>query len=78
MNASFKGNVTASDRRVLFTKWVGLAWKVVCRDPKETAVRSFVRCGVTLSIDGISRRRGHLSFTLRQAWESEAFSQNDD
>ena len=52
MNASLKGNVTASDRRVLFTKWVGLAWKAVCRDLKETVVRSFVRCGVTLSIDG--------------------------
>ena len=52
MDAFLKGNVTASDRRVLFAKWIGLAWHDVCRDLKETVVRSFVKCGITLPIDG--------------------------
>ena len=52
LDAFLKGNVTASDRRVLFTKWVGLAWKDVCRDLEETVVCSFFKCGITIPIDG--------------------------
>ena len=52
MDAFLKGNVTASDVSVLFTKWVGLSWQDICRDLKETVLRSYVKCGFTLNIDG--------------------------
>ena len=52
MDAFLKGNGTAFDQRVLFAKWVGLAWQDVCRYLKETVVRSCVKCGITLPIDG--------------------------
>ena len=36
------GKVTAGDRRVLFTKWVGTAWQETSRRLKDTVIRSFV------------------------------------
>ena len=46
------GKLTADDRRILFTKWVGQPWqKTSCR-LKDTVVRSFVKCGIALPISG--------------------------
>ena len=44
------GKVTAGDRRVLFTKWVGTAWQETSRRLKDTVIRSFVKCGISLPI----------------------------
>ena len=46
------GKVTASDRRILFTKWVGQAWQETSRRLKETVIRSFVKCGIALPTSG--------------------------
>ena len=44
--------VSAGDRRVLFTKWVGKAWHEISRRLKDTVIRSFVKCGIALPISG--------------------------
>ena len=46
------GKVTAGDRRVLFTEWVGTAWQETSRRLKDTVIRSFVKCGISLPISG--------------------------
>ena len=52
LDAYVKGDINASARRVLFTKWVGQAWEEVSAD-KEMIVRSFKKCGIALAIDGL-------------------------
>ena len=44
------GKVTADDRRVLFTKWVGTAWQENSRLLKDTVIHSFVECEISLPI----------------------------
>ena len=44
------GKVTAGDQRVLFTKWVGTASQETSRRLKDTVIRSFVKCGISLPI----------------------------
>ena len=38
-----EGKLTASDKRVLTTKWVGDAWSGI-KEEKEMIMRSFVKC----------------------------------
>ena len=45
------GKINASERRVLFTKWVGKAWEDVS-SKVEMVVRSFRKCGISVAIDG--------------------------
>ena len=55
--------LSASQRRILMTKWVGQAWKKIST-MKESIIRSFKKCGFSVgrngsenaqvSIDGIS------------------------
>ena len=54
------GEVTAGQRRVLFTKWVGQAWKETSAKLKETVVNVFVKCGIALPIDGSRDGEIHL------------------
>ena len=45
--------MTASDRRILFTKWVGQAWQETSRRLKETVIsHSFVKCSIALPTSG--------------------------
>ena len=44
--------VSAVDRHVLFTKWVGMAWQETSRWMKDTVIGSFVKCGIALPISG--------------------------
>ena len=46
------GTVTASERRILFTKWTGQAWPDVSGRRRDTIVRSFVKCGIALPTSG--------------------------
>ena len=41
------GKVGAGDRRVLFTNWQETSLRL-----KDTVIRSFVNCGITLPISG--------------------------
>ena len=43
--------LTASERRVLTTKWVGNAWEKLSEN-KDMIIRSFVKCGITNNLDG--------------------------
>ena len=46
-----EGKLTASDRRVLLTKWVGRPWQEVSQN-KDAIVRSFKKCGISLDLSG--------------------------
>ena len=46
-----EGKITASQRRVLITKWVGQAWAEVCAN-KDMIYRAFQKCGISVPIDG--------------------------
>ena len=46
-----RGKITASERRVLFTKWVGQAWEEVSAK-KDMVQRSFMKTGIAMAIDG--------------------------
>ena len=46
-----ESKLSAWQRRVLLTKWVREAWKEINRN-KETVIRSFKKCGVSLTLDG--------------------------
>ena len=43
--------INASERRVLFTKWVGEAWKEISSN-KDMIIKSFRVCGISLAVDG--------------------------
>ena len=44
------GKITASQRRVFITKWVGTAWSEMSK--KEDMIsRSFKKCGITRALD---------------------------
>ena len=45
------GKISASERRILFTKWVGQAWEELSVN-KDMIVRSFEKCGISVPIDG--------------------------
>ena len=45
------GKFTASERRVLLSKWIGEAWEKVCTKP-ELITRGFRKCGISIAVDG--------------------------
>ena len=50
-----QGKITASERRVLISQWVGQAWEDLCHLHKDTIVRSLRKCGISLpNIEGVS------------------------
>ena len=51
LNLYVENKMTASQRRVLITKWVGQAWDEVSAK-KEMIKRAFVKCGISVPIDG--------------------------
>ena len=59
------GKVSAGDRGVLFTKWVGTAWQETSRRLKDTVIRSFVKCGIALPISGL------LDYRMRESADVE-------
>ena len=51
LNDYVTGKISASDRRVLFTKWVGQSWADLSTNQQMT-IRSFEKCGISVPIDG--------------------------
>ena len=51
MNSYMEGRINASERRVLFTKWVGAAWEELS-SKTDMIVRSFEKCGISVAPDG--------------------------
>ena len=54
-----EGKISASGRRVLVTKWVGKAWIEVGSNC-DMVVRSFKKCGISLSLDGSENGEIHI------------------
>ena len=46
-----EGKLSASQRRILMTKWVSQAWKKIS-GMKESIRRSFKICGLSVALDG--------------------------
>ena len=46
-----EGKLSASQQRILVTKWVGRAWKKII-GMKESIIRSFKKCGFSVAVDG--------------------------
>ena len=52
LNAWVMGKISASERRVLMTKWIGSAWSIFCTEYQEAIKASFIKCGIVVPIDG--------------------------
>lgn len=48
MKSFLKENIKASDRKVLFAKWIGQAWQQSARCQQEAVARLFVKCRITV------------------------------
>lgn len=46
-----EGKISASQRRVLISRWVGEAWTEVCSN-KEIICHALEKCGISVPIDG--------------------------
>ena len=51
--------ISASERRVLVTKWDGKAWTEVGSN-RDMVVRSFKKCGISLYLDGSENGEIHI------------------
>ena len=51
VEAYLRGEINASQRCILLTKWIGQAWEEVSSN-KEMVQRSFKKCGIAVAIDG--------------------------
>ena len=51
VNDYLHGNFTASECRILLTKWIGQAWEEVSAN-KDTVVSGLKKCGISVAIDG--------------------------
>ena len=54
-----EGKISASEHRVLLTKWVGNAWDEVCSN-KEMLQRSFKKCVINIKEDGSKNALVHI------------------
>ena len=54
-----RGEINASERRILFTKWVGEAWERLSAK-KEMIIRAFRKCGISVAIDGSEDTEIHI------------------
>ena len=53
----FGGKISASERRVLMTKWCGEAWESTSR---SSVVRGFKKCGLSTNVDGSENQEVHI------------------
>ena len=75
--------ISAFERRVLVTKWVGKAWTEVGSN-RNIVVRSFKKCGISLSLDGSENEEIHIESieeyelpTANEITESELDSESE-
>ena len=54
-----EGKISAPERRLLVTKWVGKVWTQVDSN-RDMVVRSFKKCGISLSLDGSKNGEIHI------------------
>ena len=44
--------ISASERRILMTNWIGTTWERFCQNYKDAIRASFIKYGIALPIDG--------------------------
>lgn len=59
LEAYVNSSVTASSRRLLFTKWIGQAWEEVSAK-KDMIIRSFRKTGIAVAVDGSEDAEIHI------------------
>ena len=73
LDAWVLGKISATERRILMTSWIGAAWERFCYDYKDAIRASFIKCGIALPIDGsqdaLINIRGLDSYTI-PPWQS--------
>ena len=57
LNAWQNGKVSAGERRILFTKWLGEAWEDYTENHADEIFNAFQRCGMCNAIDGSENYR---------------------
>ena len=51
------GKISASERRILMTKWRGKAWENISR---SSVLRGFKKCGLSTDVDGSENQEVHI------------------
>ena len=59
LDGYLNGKITAGERRVLLSKWVGEAWEELSKN-KDMIERSFKKCGISVAADGSEDFEIHL------------------
>ena len=76
-----EGKISASQRRVLISTWVGEAWNEVCLN-REMIRRAFEKCGISVPIDGSKDKliniRGLTNYTVDPVQEEGLFELDSD
>ena len=62
-----EGKISASEKRVLVTKRVGIAWTKVGSN-RDMVVRSFTKCGISLSLDGYDNGEINIETIEEDEW----------
>ena len=75
-----ENKLTASDRRILITFWIGTAWEKMC-EKKDMIIRAFRKCGISVPIDGSEddaiNIKGLEDYRVRNIDENESASEYD-
>ena len=78
-----EGKISASERRVLVTKWVGKAWTEVGSN-RDMVVRSLKKCGISLPLHSSKNGKIHIECieeyelpTAKEITESEPDSKSE-
>ena len=73
--------LSASQRRILMTKWVSQAWKKI-GGVKESIIRSFLKCGLSVALDGSEIAQVNIdgipNYEMPQRFVEEEFKLLDD
>jgi hypothetical protein len=77
LNSYVEGRINASERRVLFTKWVGAAWEELS-SKTEMIVRSFEKCGISVAPDGSEDEKINVNGLEDYSVESDYDVESDD
>ena len=71
-----KGQINASERHILFTKWVGQTWEEVSAN-RDMVIRSFKKCGIAVPIDGSEDHEINIKGLDDYVVEDEVYTDED-
>lgn len=81
LDEHMRGTINASERRVLFTKWVGAAWDEVSANV-DMVIRSFEKCGISFPINGSEDNKINIAnidnYTVDSEDEEEVTGSSDE